>query len=474
MNPLLSNLVTLNKMMLRNARAQFSPVKMEATARCLLAELPENLTASVDTNIVSGDTRYQIATTSDGTSWQLILHFSLNQNISEMPYVVLSFSLLGDSQEMVFESVVQNPKSNNDYIATLSLNKLAQRDALIRALNDIQSETTLVVMIRNDKGMLNTITDPSVFFFPHDYYSYIYQGIKPPSPKLELIKIPIEFDQVTYNYYQDNLNKRFLNYFPDSFELAQDKENNNKPMISLSFSSETKPSSIDEYNITFNYFLLPKVNQQRISAARETFRENQADGQLVPFANAHDLSLDLILPDGKQQQKNSIINLQGGVSGSFTVTASKFVQIWDALFDTSPQRTLLRGDVIAELEGFNPNYIPVALTMNSAYKNPEQFIDQSTPVDIYRDLQFLSDEGLYDPDGPKPVRSILVNIDNQTFELNKSKPNQDVTVKVSALEQLLHPDSELVYHYELQIIYMDGTKKAMSDQSSTFEIIYVP
>jgi hypothetical protein len=473
MNPLLSNLVTLNKIMLRNAQAQFKPYLPQANS-LLAAKLPDNLTASVETVIVSGETRYQIETTTDGTSWQMTLQLSLNQTVSEIPYIVLSFTLLGQNQEMVFESVEHVPNSNKAYTAKLSLNKLEQRDALIRALNDIQSETTLVVLIRNDTGMLNTVTDPQIFFFPNDYYSYIYKGIKPPTPRLELIKIPIEFEQVTYNYYQDNLNKQFLNYFPDLFELAKNSEQDNKPMISISFSAPEKPTNIDEYFVTFNYFLLPKVNHQRIESATQTFQKTQSDGQLVPFANAYSLSLELILPDGKTPQEKSIINLQSGISGAFTVTASQFSQVWDALFDDSPQRTLLRGNLVAELEGFNPNNIPVSMTMNSAYNDPKSFIDQSAPVDIYQPLQFKSDDDLYNPEGPKPVKRILVNLGNQTFELNKGTPEKTVEVKVSALEQILHPETDLVYHYDLQIMYTDGTKKTLNNQSSTFEIIYVP
>ena len=53
---------------------------------------------------------------------------------------------------------------------------------------------------------------------------------------------------------------------------------------------------------------------------------------------------------------------------------------------------------------------------------------------------------------------MLVSIDNQTIELDKEHPVQSVNVKISVLELILHPDKKLVYHYDLQIIYVDGGK----------------
>ncbi|HHK5774221.1 TPA: hypothetical protein ACQVMS_003872, partial [Serratia marcescens] len=102
------------------------------------------------------------------------------------------------------------------------------------------------------------------------------------------------------------------------------------------------------------------------------------------------------------------------------------------------------------------------------------FIKQSAPADINKTVEFRSDTGAYDPAGPRPIKRMLVSIDNQTIELDKEHPVQSVNVKISVLELILHPDKKLVYHYDLQIIYVDGGKKSYYDNTSSFEIIYVP
>ncbi len=98
------------------------------------------------------------------------------------------------------------------YQAQLKLTRLEQRDALLRALSNYDAQTTLVIAIKSDTGLLNTITDPKIFYFAENYYPYIYRGIAPPNPRLELILIPIEYHQYWYNYYQDNIRKDYLYY----------------------------------------------------------------------------------------------------------------------------------------------------------------------------------------------------------------------------------------------------------------------
>ncbi|MFS7164229.1 hypothetical protein [Serratia proteamaculans] len=58
--------------------------------------------------------------------------------------------------------------------------------------------------------------------------------------------------------------------------------------------------------------------------------------------------------------------------------------------------------------------------------------------------------------------------------MTKEHPSHDVTVKVSALDLILNPDKKLVYHYDLQVFYVDGGMTPDYDKTSSFEIIYVP
>ena len=144
---------------------------------------------------------------------------------------------------------------------------------------------------------------------------------------------------------------------------------------------------------------------------------------------------------------------------SFTLPASQFGLIWDAFFDRSPQNLLLKGYLAVQFTGFNPDNLPVALALDAKYQNRlPDFIKQSAPADINKTVEFRSDTGAYDPAGPRPIKRMLVSIDNQTIELDKEHPVQSVNVKISVLELILHPDKKLVYHYDLQIIYVDGGK----------------
>ncbi|MCL6333397.1 hypothetical protein EXT66_06115 [Pectobacterium carotovorum subsp. carotovorum] len=473
MNIFLNDLVTLNKIILENAQQQFNEnVNLTRKLRTSLASLPSELTAQVSTENVSGEIRYQIETITDGISWTMVLSFDLNKNVPEMPYVVLNFNQFGKFNEMIFQDVAQ--KAEKQYQAQLKLTRLEQRDALLRALSNYDAQTTLVISIKSDTGMLNTITEPEIFYFAENYYPYIYRGIAPPKPRLELILTPIRYDKNWYNYYQDNIHKNYLYYLPDEFILASNSFDKNKPMLSITFSAPEGATEAAQFNVTFDYFLLPKVTKERISDAETTFIQSQPQGKLIPFSSAHSLKLQLSLPAGKTEETNAIINLQSGIIDSFTLPSAQFAKIWDALF-TTQQHLLLNGELEVQQEGFNPDNIPVRLRMPIEYKNnPLPFIDQSTPVEIVKTLEFISSSGAYDPSGPKPIAQILISISNQTIALNSDHPTKTVNVKVSALQLILNPQEKLIYHYDVQIHYKDGAKKDLKDLTSTFDIIYVP
>ncbi|RJF57640.1 hypothetical protein D4100_02315 [Serratia inhibens] len=475
MNTFLNDLVTLNKIILDNAREQFPDAgEKRLRYRAAPATLAEDLAAEVCTEIVSGETRYQIATSTDGTSWSMTLDFALSRQVPQIPYVVLTFSTFGNVDEMIFDKVLLTATENR-YQAQLDLVRLEQRDALLRALSDYDAQTTLVVAIHTEHGILNTITAPKIFYFAENYYPYIYQGIVPPPPRLQLILTPLAFKDVWYNYYQDYVRKNYLYYLPDTFLLATNAADDDKPMLSISFSAAENATSLDDVNVTFDYFLSPKVNQARIADATGQFTQAQPDGKLAPFANADTLTLQLGLPDGKTEEKNALINLQSGIVDSFTLPAHQFALIWDALFDRSPQNLLLKGYLAVRFTGFNPDNIPVVLALDAKYQSKvREFIKQSAPVDINKTLEFRSDSGAYDPSGPRPIKRILVNIDNQTVELDKDHPSHSVKVKISVLDLILNPDKKLVYHYDLQVYYVDGGMTPYYDKTSSFEIIYVP
>ena len=473
MNIFLNNLVTLNQIILQNAREQFPVAEgKHLRYRAAKAVLADELTAKVCTEIISGETRYEIATTTDGISWKMMLNFALSRQVPQTPYVVLSFSTFGNPEELVFDKVMQTD-TENVYQAELELHELAQRDALLRALSDFDAQTTLVVALKTDHSITNTITDPKIFYFAENYYPYIYQGILPPPARLQLKLLPLVFQNVTYNYYQDYVLQNYLYYLPDTFEVGLGTDL--KPMLSFSFSAPDNATKLDQVTVTLDYFLLPKVNQTRIASARDLFTQKQPDGKLIPFANADTLALQLELPGGLTEEKNALINLQSGIADSFTLPVNQFVTIWDALFSKSPQSLLLKGQLGVQFKGFNPDKLPVRIALDDQYRDkPLDFITQSTPVDISNTLTFKSDPQAYSSSGPRPIDRMLVNIGNETFELNKTNPDHDVVVKVSVIDLILHPDKKPVYQYDLQIRYVDGGKVERNNQTTTFEIIYVP
>ncbi|MEW6989611.1 hypothetical protein AADZ91_02885 [Colwelliaceae bacterium 6441] len=482
-NEILQNTVTLNESIVANAKQQFLNTGIEKTFALkhsynnLQTEATlevDPLTAKVATQVISGQIQYQISTTGSSKGWTLSLVFDLNKNENTIPYVVLSYSVLDKVQELTFQQV-NKTSITNQYKATLTINTLVQRDTLLNALSDIQSNTTLAIAFRTDSSLLNTITDPQTFLFAPKLYPYIYNGILPPPPSLSLKKFPIEFNDFWYNYYQNVNNSAYLYYLPDSFNLALDPEKS--PMLSMYFEATKNATSLKDVNVTFNYLVVPKIDKKRISKATEVFQKTQKGGQLIPLSNFKSASLSLSLPSGKIIEKNALIDLQSGIVDSFTIPSADFAKIWDALFDTSPQSILLKGNLSIALQGFNPNKIPVSLNLPAHYKDmAKQLIKQPTPVDIQINIKFTSNPTSYTQknDNGVLITSILVNVGNKTIELNKKAPTKDVMINVSVLELILTPDQGTTYHYDLQIFYSDNTSRTLNNLSSTFEIIHVP
>lgn len=482
-NEILNNTVILNESIVANAKQQFlndgneqAVVQNNAYSNqhidAVLSAAP--LTAKIATQVISGQIQYQIATTSSSEGWDLSLVFDLDKSESAIPYVVLSFSALGETQELVFQQVSKTSVTNQ-YKAILTLTTLGQRDALLNALSDIQSNTTLAIAYRTDSSLVNTITDPQTFLFAPKLYPYIYNGILPPPPSLSLKKLPIEFNNIWYNYYQNINNSAYLFYLPDSFKLAMNPDNS--PMLSMCFEATENATSLNDVNVTFNYLVVPKVNKARISQAAQVFQKTQDNGQLIPLSNFESASLSLSLPSGKNLEKNALIDLQSGIVDSFTIPSADFAEIWDALFDTSPQNILLKGNLSISLQGFNPDKIPVSLNLPEQYKDhARQLIKQPSTVSIKKKITFTSSLTSYTQKNENGalITSILVNAGGQTIELNQTTLSKEVDINVSVLELILAPDQDIYYHYDLQIFYSDNTHRTLSNLSSTFEIIHVP
>ena len=113
MNIFLNNLVTLNQIILQNAREQFPDIsEKHLRYRAVQAVQADDLAAKVCTEVVSGETRYEIATSTDGTSWKMMLNFTLSRQVPQIPYVVLSYSTFGNPEEMIFDKVLKAGTDN--------------------------------------------------------------------------------------------------------------------------------------------------------------------------------------------------------------------------------------------------------------------------------------------------------------------------------------------------------------------------
>jgi hypothetical protein len=217
---------------------------------------------------------------------------------------------------------------------------------------------------------------------------------------------------------------------------------------------------------------VPKVIPGRIANALEQFLKEQSGGRLIPFASADALLLTLELPGGKAEEKNAIINLQSGIADSFTLPARDFVTIWDALFSAG---LLLRGELAVQFNGLPPDRLQVRIDLDRQYQSrPFDFLTQPAPVNIITTLTFKSSPGTWNPSGPRPVASILINISGQTFELNEASPTREVKVKTPVIERIIDPNWQPTYEYNMEIHYVDGGKINRDHQTTHFEIIYVP
>ena len=97
--------------------------------------------------------------------------------------------------------------------------------------------------------------------------------------------------------------KNYLYYLPDTFLLATNAADDDKPMLSISRFLQRRATSLNDVEVTFDYFLSPKVNQARIGDATAQFTQMQPDGKLAPFANADTLTLLLGCRTVKRRKK---------------------------------------------------------------------------------------------------------------------------------------------------------------------------
>lgn len=471
-NKFLTDLVALNQTILTNIKAQSTDPSMPQKKRSYqilrLDEVPpEPLEAAVNEEDVSGVLRYSILTSDVGLAWKMEVIFNVSQPLSTLPYVSMEFNPNYGLGEFVFQQVNQGALSNQQYKAVLEIDKLEQRDALLYALSDSNSGTTFVITLKSPSGIKNVITSPKKFFFPREIYDYIYKGILPPPPRQEYVLHRYLFGGVTYPYFQDNVRRRELFHLPDRYVLGKDVSSQ-LPMLSLWFSEEE-----GHIHVHFDVCLLTEVNLTRIAEALREFQKEQPDGVLYPLNTATHTSVTLQLPGGVVEPDRVRIDLQSCILMSFEVPQEDLPVVWDALFDNSPMNLLLKGDLKVEIEGFDPNYVPIKISMPAEYENePSKFIDARDKATTTRTVTFISASGAF-TNPVAQITSMLILIGGQTIELTKDNPQQQVQVQVPILDIILGNPDEVTYNYTLMVRYTDRPEWVTQRQSN-FSIIYVP
>ncbi|MEL6639333.1 MAG: hypothetical protein AAFW73_21750 [Bacteroidota bacterium] len=471
-NKFLSDLVSLNRVILENVDRQTPTVAMQRMARTaatinLEVAPKEPIEAAINEEYTTDTLRYSIITSNEPGSWTMEVIFNVNQVLERTPYVSMEFNPDYGISEFRFNPVSSTATSPQQYKALLHITSLEERDALLRALSDLNSGTTFVITEQTPTGITNVITSPKRFYFPPDLYPYIFQGILPPPTKQNYVLVRYAYEGLTYNYYQDTLRRKELFFLPDRYVMGKDPSTQ-MPTLALKVRDRD-----GELEVAFQMVLVAETNPQRILSAEETFRKEQADGELLRLNTADRTRFLLELPPGKTEIEDARIVLQSSIVASFVVPFEELNQLWDALFDRSPLNVLMKGEVKAELEGFNPEFVPVRVSLPEEYVNePSQFIDIDPEATTSRKVTFISNGNVYD-NPIKPAESILILIGGDTIRLTKEESEKTVEVKVPIIDIVLGNPDEVTYRYKVQTRYQDGSV-AEADKQSQLSIIYVP
>lgn len=495
MDRLLNNLVELNDVIRANLPPTLGlperPGMTAATvarvarpqARSLMAAVKPDPTSALEEENVSGQRRYRIEMTkTDNGNWQLTLHFNtLNYPQSGghnvVPHVAL-FSYPGGQQLMLpFDQILVE---SNGLKAILNITTLQQRDQVYSALSDSAYSTYLVSHFQDmgEQKMHNLLVNPETFYFPLLFYRYIYQDIIPEPIDQPLLQLPLEYNNTWYNYYQDHLNRSLVYYLPELFVVGMAPKTG-LPYMSLLFSSIDGSDDIASMQATLSYFLVPVVDKERINHAKQTVESQQDIDNVVlaPLLNPQSktLSIELPAPAGLTEEKNALIDIQGGIHDKFTLSIPDFTKIWDALFSASPASVLFRGQLKVTVKGFSANTLTVTPRLSGdKTKVMKAIIDPSQPAIYEKTLTIMTVESTFDERGDKTIELILVDVGGQTVPISKTNLKQSVKIKLPIIDVILGSSQQTEYTFDQKIIYKYSPPKSVKGLKTSMEIIYVP
>ncbi|BAY99866.1 LamG domain-containing protein [Tolypothrix tenuis PCC 7101] len=328
--------------------------------------------------------------------------------------------------------------------------------------------------------VLPDIVDDS-FFFPTLLYDYIFSRLKPPSSQgINLIQRLVEWNGIWYSYYQDERQRDRFYYLPDSFQIGKRPESQ-EPTMSLQFQSI---NGTQQTVAKLEYYAAPIVNIDRLTfAATKLLQYAQPlpigvkSLEFVPLRNTQNLQFRLALPGTEGlQTRNAKINLQLGIFDTLTLAVpDDFQAIWDAMFSSKQEKTLLTGLVNVEIAGGYSEEIPFFIRLQAQQEQIWNAIFVAdVPAQYIKNIEVKTYNSIFAPPPTRPqdqIMSILVDFEgSDAVELNAAKLTATAKITLPISDLILHREDTGVYRYQMTVIRRSG--QSSFQRETTMEILY--
>lgn len=331
-------------------------------------------------------------------------------------------------------------------------------------------------LYQEQNNILDNIVDDT-FFFPPLLYQYIFESIKPTLTGQALICRQVPWKGISYRYYQDASDRYRFYYLPDSFEIGR-RSDSEGPTISLSF--ESSDGSFDEEKIRaiLEFYAAPVVDANRLEAAARALLNyapsplpSGAEGLEFSPLNADErkLQFSLSIPGQIGSVRNARVSLKDGIFDSLTLSLKDFQAVWDAMFSSEVQNTLLTGQVAVEIPGFGRESIPFQCRLPDNKAQIWGTIEKNVPTTFTKCITLRTVVATF-----LEIQSIVVDFDrSDAVELTASNLSASVTVRLPISMIFWGQEDPGTYHYKKRVIRKDGQQRLSDWLTTTEEIIYI-
>lgn len=318
------------------------------------------------------------------------------------------------------------------------------------------------------------------FFFPTILHGYIFAGIQSSLGNTTGLK---RFQVNNHAYYQDVTMRQRFYYLPDQFEIG--RRETGEPTLSLQFLPNDQ--SWEAPNARLDYYARPVVSADRLQAAAPTLRQQAAlpsgDLEFMPLQSVKSLQFRLALPTDDRfsaldQLRQARVSLRDGILDSLLLSFSDFQTIWDALFSTRQEQSLLTGQVTVELANLEAEQIPCRIRLIG---DPEELwqtvLDPNQRADYTKTIQVKAFRTLFDPPLDRPqdqIQALLVDFERgDTVELNADQLNASVELRLPIQALVLRHEDSGSYRYKVQVIRRGGKSSVDTEwRQTSFETLY--